>query len=393
MESFKDDDPETNGDEISWRTLDSLPPEIILHVFSYLPAKFVINVLSKVCKLFEDIIENDTTWKMRIFERWPKIYPIVPSVLPDMDWKFACIEREEQYRLWSDFEENMKKFHLYDAHFGCVNVVQLIENGTLCVSGGRDGRLKLWSIERIIDSPEEIAIYSPELFVVGSSHHSNAWLWDVAFDESLKHVYSSGFDCNIKSWDLQDPFTLLETYSLSSPILCLAHHGNLLASGSFGRNVNIFDQRIPGSAPILSHNQHKKSVLCVAIDDKYVISGGEDRSAIIYDLTASKVIKKLEFEYFPLSMSYGEGQLFFGDVNNSVHVIDPAHGEFNLVHTIASGHSKKVTGVQHSFGSIITCSTDKTIRILEPNLNPAPIAVLASTNEVAGISCYKNILA
>ena len=56
--------------------------------------------------------------------------------------------------------------------------------------------------------------------------------------------------------------------------------------------------------------------------------------------------------------------------------------------TFSTGHSKKVTGLQHSLGSVITCSTDKTIRILEPNVDPITIAVIESTNEVSRVSVF-----
>ncbi|GBN51116.1 hypothetical protein AVEN_212607-1, partial [Araneus ventricosus] len=33
-------------------------------------------------------------------------------------------------------------------------------------------------------------------------------------------MYSGGFDCNIKTWDLDNPSLPVTSYSLASPILC-----------------------------------------------------------------------------------------------------------------------------------------------------------------------------
>lgn len=77
MEAFESDESETDEEIWPWRKLDTLPPEIILHICSFLSAKFVICVLSQVCKKFKAIIESDVTWRMRIFKRWPQKYPIV----------------------------------------------------------------------------------------------------------------------------------------------------------------------------------------------------------------------------------------------------------------------------------------------------------------------------
>lgn len=59
--------------------LDILPPEVLLHICSFLSSKFVINVLRKVCLKFKYIIEEDSTWRMRIFKRWPNKYPLIPG--------------------------------------------------------------------------------------------------------------------------------------------------------------------------------------------------------------------------------------------------------------------------------------------------------------------------
>lgn len=78
MEFHDEDDSEGDEAVTSLIRLDTLPPELILHIFSFLRAKFVISVVSRVCGLFKDLIENDTTWKMRILRRWPKRYPLIP---------------------------------------------------------------------------------------------------------------------------------------------------------------------------------------------------------------------------------------------------------------------------------------------------------------------------
>ena len=48
------------------------------------------------------------------------------------------------------------------------------------------------------------------------------------------------------------------------------------------------------------------------------------------------------------------------------------------------GHTGKLTGIHHSLGSIITCSVDKTVRILEPNINPQTIASVTIPHEASG---------
>ncbi|GFV50224.1 hypothetical protein TNCV_621371 [Trichonephila clavipes] len=369
--------------------LDSIPPEIFLHICSFLSAKFVINVLSKVCQNFHDIIQNDTTWKMRIFRKWPKKYPMVPD--PNFDWKRACIEREEHYELWKNCGEKMKTFHIKDAHFGSVNVVNIIEDGLICASGGRDGALKLWNVTDLKEMVEP-QDYKSCLISEKRAAHSNAWLWSIAYDQQNKMLYSGGFDCNIKTWDLDNPEHPVASHSLSSPILCLTFGHNILASGCYGRCVSIFDSRV-SIQPVFQHIHHKKPVICLAADEKFIISGSEDKTIVVYDKIARKVLKTLQFEGFPLSMCYDYQQLLVGDVLGYFHVIDPTEQSFELALTYKTGHKQKVTGIENSLGSIITSSTDKSIRVLQPNIDPEPIAVLNCASEVSKISTYKHMLA
>ena len=43
------------------------------------------------------------------------------------------------------------------------------------------------------------------------------------------------------------------------------------------------------------------------------------------------ILTLLQFEYFPLSMSYGQNQLWVGDKMGSLHLVDATNGLFDLV--------------------------------------------------------------
>ena len=58
-------------------SLDRLPPEILLHVCSFLDTKFVVNVFANVSQIFWELIMDNTFWKSRLRKRWPKKYPAV----------------------------------------------------------------------------------------------------------------------------------------------------------------------------------------------------------------------------------------------------------------------------------------------------------------------------
>ena len=50
------------------------------------------------------------------------------------------------------------------------------------------------------------------------------------------------------------------------------------------------------------------------------------------------------------------------------------------------GHTDKLTGVIHTEGAIYTSSNDKTVKVLEPSLDPGPITTLEGhSSGVAGV--------
>ena len=52
-------------------SLVTLPPELILVIFSYLDARFTLQVLAHVCRLFHNLLSPESSWKTRFGKRWP----------------------------------------------------------------------------------------------------------------------------------------------------------------------------------------------------------------------------------------------------------------------------------------------------------------------------------
>ena len=50
----------------------TLPPELILVIFSYLDARFTLRVLTCVCRLFYNLLSPESSWKTRFGKQWPR---------------------------------------------------------------------------------------------------------------------------------------------------------------------------------------------------------------------------------------------------------------------------------------------------------------------------------
>jgi hypothetical protein len=65
---------------------------------------------------------------------------------------------------------------------------------------------------------------------------------------------------------------------------------NMVACGTFDKKVLLFDPR-QEYRPITWFTAHRKPVLALGLDEKRVISCGEDGKCVWYDLRARKVHK------------------------------------------------------------------------------------------------------
>ena len=65
-----------------------------------------------------------------------------------------------------------------------------------------------------------------------------------------------------------------------------------IAAGGFDKRLYMVDPRAPDNITIKRY--HAQPILSVAVDDKYVITGSEDKVISVYDRVAGKNYKKIE---------------------------------------------------------------------------------------------------
>lgn len=377
----------------------TLPPELILVIFSYLDARFTLRVLTCVCRLFYNLLSPESSWKTRFGKQWPRRdnredYDYISS------WKRLCVQHEDLDNFWYDPVSSLDFYQLGDQHFAPVDAVHIMDSVDLCISGSRDRTIGIWSLSALTD-PNEPG-YAKKSFKQSLDGH-RGWVWCLSSDPTgFPRICSGSWDNKIKLWDLQGSTAEMTTISThKAAVLCMAWEQEMLISGSYDKTIVLHDLR--GSRPIRELKSHSRPVLCLTADERFIISGSEDKTLSVYDKRASQVYKtlKLESPVFSLcqSSSCGYNYLRVGGRDGCLYLLDTTGDRYDEITPhmdlhLGLGPKGKISGMCHYGGAVVTCSTDKSIKVLEPS---QVLYVIHSfdchSGEVASISSGGSVLA
>ncbi|XP_030676591.1 F-box/WD repeat-containing protein 9 isoform X3 [Nomascus leucogenys] len=319
----------------------SLPPELLLEICSYLDARLVLHVLSRVCHALRDLVSDHVTWRLRALRRVRAPYPVVEE--KNFDWPAACIALEQHLSRWAEDGRWVEYFCLADGHVASVDSVLLLQG----------------------------------------------WVWSLAAQDH--RVCSGSWDSTVKLWDMAADGQQFGEIKASSAVLCLSYLPDILVTGTYDKKVAIYDPRA-GPALLKRQQLHSRPVLTLLADDRHIISGSEDHTLVVVDRRANSVLQRLQLDSYLLCMSYQEPQLWAGDNQGLLHVFANRNGCFQLIRSFDVGHSFPITGIQYSVGALYTTSTDKTIRVHVPTDPPRTICTRRHDNVLSRVCAQGNLV-
>lgn len=355
-----------------------LPLELILHILSYLDPRFILGVLPLVCRTFQDFVVDEMTWRLRVQKRIGANYPVVEQ--ENFDWPAACIELEEQMSNWSDEGKKADHFSLSEGHFAPVDAVLLLERGSLCMSGSRDRNVILWDLKQLGKKQEKV---KGKMLGTTKTGTHKGWAWSLAACDN--RVCSGSWDSTMKIWDIAADGQQVGEIRGRAAILCLAYLPDILVAGSYDKRVSMYDPR--ASNPLIkSRRLHSSPVLSLVADDRHIVSGGEDRTLVVFDRRVNAVLQTIQMDYYLFCMVYEAPQLWAGNNQGQVHVYESQGGTFQHLRCFDVGHTSQITGICHSAGTLYTTSTDKTMKVHIPTDPPRTLCTLGLNNVVNGVS-------
>ncbi|XP_076039567.1 F-box/WD repeat-containing protein 9-like isoform X2 [Oratosquilla oratoria] len=342
-------------------TLDELPSEILLHVFSFLSAREVSETVSCVCRRFHELLQDPTTWRLRVESSVKGHYLRLDlGDEEEFPWRYACSAVETEHQRWTSCQASMQEVFNY-RHYSVMDTCCLMKNGLLAV-GSRDYRIMLWDVNRLKENRNPSKKLLPDFTL----NEYEGWVWTLDCHEDL--LVSGGWDSRIVLWDVNRLEAVVAKNKHRVAILCSTLQQNLLAVGAYDSKVLMYDPR-QGLKAISFYTPNKKAVLSIASDDKYIISGGEDGQSSVWCKRTKRPLKtfRVSSDAYVSSIWMGSREVILGDSKGIVHVMDPNHPEFAIVKSDNVGHTDKVTKVIGGYGSLLTASRDGSIKVHSPS--------------------------
>lgn len=379
--------------------LTDLPTEILIHICNFLEAAFVRLTLSKVNTRLARLAQDPVLWRLRITSRWRSRYPPVPPTDSLWRWDEACEAREKFCALWHRPEDKTENLRVR-GHYASVDAVLVVSDQCkeLVVSGSRDRSIALWNPEEMTQEGQ-----AKNGLIEKKADVHKGWVWSLSVDaqDPFGHLVSCGWDNKAHVWQISPTEMVLKaTVNCRTALLCSDVHSatKVVTVGTFDKKVKSFDLRSPNQDAISQYKHHKMPVLDVvapADRDHFFITASEDGTVALVDRRNRKVVKRKHFpDSFPMCMGLMPGCdcLVVGDKTGNLHLMNSSTLE--SVKQVKGLHSGKITGLDVSQGGIVTCSSDRTVKLIQPDLGAATISVIDQKDfgEVTAVSCSERTL-
>lgn len=230
--------------------------------------------------------------------------------------------RDKLIKVWDNKDSCIQKL---ENHQNSITCLEKISDDTF-ISGSRDKTISIWKYqdgkfnlnksfqahnatilslckinEEIFASAgadKNINFFNLEGEKLKSIEAHQDWIWNI-MKLNKNTLVSCSEDKTIKIWDLNG-YVCTHVLNDNYPVYSLVTDNNILFSGNYNGEINIFD--INDFSVIKSFKAHQGIIKTIILFDSYLISGGEDNLIKIWNLKTVKCLKEYNHDNFVQSI-------------------------------------------------------------------------------------------
>lgn len=225
----------------------------------------------------------------------------------------------------------------FKAHDGSIRCMAFSRDSKMLITGSRDNSIKIWD-----------TTWSVKYSLFGHVNTINC----VLIDPSLRYAYSGGADASLKVWDLKKKGESRTLKKFARPInsIAVSIRGTDIYVATEGPEIYNINVTGKDKKNFVGHTD-EVNALAYALNNKYLISGSSDKTAIIWNIQNGKIEQTLK------------------------------------------GHTWKVTHVAFSIDSkfAITGSTDGTVKMWEVETGKLVASFEAEVNSISALALSPDI--
>lgn len=240
---------------------------------------------------------------------------IVESIAYSPTGKYmATAGWDKTIKIWStESGELIKSFR---AHDGGVNCIAYSRDGKMIISGARDNSVKIWD-----------TAFNAKYSLFGHQNIINA----VVIAPSLRYAYSGGDDMQLKVWDLKKK-------GESRTLKKMPRKINDITVSVRGRDIyvategpDIYNLMVTGEEKnAFTGHTDEVNALAYALNQRYLISGSSDKTAIIWNVKNGKIVHILKGHTWKVTqVAFSSDSRFAvtGSTDGTVKIWDVETGE------------------------------------------------------------------
>ncbi|CAI4232748.1 unnamed protein product [Auanema sp. JU1783] len=323
-----------------------------------------------VCKYFDSFVSDERWWKSRIeHEADIKLFPI-STTAPGFSYArtFSLLKSEE--RRWGYWD--IKERKSIQGHTGTVDSVKMFLNDSkpYCLSGSRDGSIRLWDLELVKQNTDPKVCSRADL----RGAHSG-WIWSIDTQKQSNQFLTGSWDDYIKLWNIgESEIEELASARGNGAVTSVAYTGEThCAASTYTRKTIILD--VKNSLNVVGeYCFHTGPIFAMEASGDYVYTAGEDNKVIMVDRRQTNLpvcSRKLQ-EGRTQWLSLGPNQLVCGLAKGQVVFLDPKTllgvGRFN-------SEMESIRQIKHTGGSIIAISRRREMRVFKPGMRAGTRAI------------------